>query len=563
MQGPELVETVDAVVVGAGFSGVYALYRLHALGLNVVALEQGSGVGGVWYWNRYPGARCDAPSVEYSYSFDEGLEQEWHWSERFASQPEIERYINHVTERFGLRELIRFDTTVTSAQYRSEEHGWRVYTAAGAEYRCRYVVMAVGSYSDGLRPDLDGLDEFAGELHYSHHWPGAGVDVAGKRVGVIGTGSSGMQIATAVSGLGVGELYVFQRTANFCVPGHNAAMDESYERRVKEQYPSIRDAARLSSSGIAYARYESDGLVVGSKNNRDLDEAEFRRRMDAIWNDPGGMSIYREFQDVFRDPVVNGRISTYIRDRIRERVFDPAVAEALCPHGYYLGTRRLLVENGYLEIYNRENVTLVDVGRDPIQRIEPGGVQTKRAFYALDVLILATGFDTGTGAVLRIECTGTDGELLSAHWAAGPSTFLGLSAAGFPNLFVLSGPGCPGVQAQGVILAEVQVDFMSGLIEHMRSHGYDAVDASPVAEKEWTEHVAETAAGSLITEAESQYTGANVPGKPRVYLAYLGGFGTYYEFCGSVADRGYNGYTFQQGDKVIEADWAGPPHLAS
>ena len=541
----------DVIVVGAGFGGLYGLHRVRELGLSVAVLEAGLEVGGTWYWNRYPGARCDIQSLEYSYSFSDELQQEWQWSERYAAQPEIERYLNHVADRFDLRRDIQFGKRVDSAQYNEPAARWQIHCEDGTTYSARYCMMAVGGYSTPVKPTIDGVDDFAGEIFHTALWPAHEVSFDGKRVGVIGTGSSGMQVTTAVGTKPVEHLYVFQRTPNFCVPARNGPMDPDFEASYKHEYASHRAAARESSFGTEFP--------VGTKKTLELTEEEFEEQMRIAW-EYGGPAVLSAFPDFIVDEAANERVAEYLRRRIRERVDDPKVAELLCPKTHYVGARRLLVEDGFLETFNEPNVTLVDVASAPIVKITPSSVVTADREYELDTLILATGFDSGWGAMVRIDPTGRGGASLRDHWAAGPRTLLGLMTSRFPNMFILYGPGSPGIRSQGALMAELQVDWIVDAIRFAESNGVKALEPGDAAETAWTAHVADVAASTLHVRNDTQYVGANIPGKPRVYAAYLGGVGHYRRVCASTAESRYEMFdqTANDGTTVVASPWEPP-----
>src|ERR1700722_6110303 len=456
-------ERYDVVIVGAGWAGMYMLYQARRLGLSVIVLEAGTGVGGTWYWNRYPGARCDVPSLNYSYSFSAELEQEWSWTELYAAQPEIERYANFVADKFDLRRDIRFSTRVTKAVYDSAGHSWLVDSDHGDLLQARYCVMATGGYSEPYRPAIPGLDSFGGEVYYTQEWPDTPVDYAGKRIGLVGTGATGMQVVTAVADEPIEQLYVFQRTANYAVPAMNAPMDPEYQREYKAHYREHRAEARSSRTG---SLYEGPFVQVGA-----LSDAEFEAHMEMVYA-RGGSSVYGGLTDLLASEGVNARVAEYLNRRIRERVKDPATAEALCASGHYVGSRRILIENAYFEKFNQDNVTLVSVKDDPIAEITPAGLRTASGRgYDLDMLIFATGFDSGTGAVRRIEIAGSSGETLNDKWAAGPVTYLGLMVNGFPNLFFIAGPGSPSIRSQVLVSIEQHVDWIFDMLEHARKAG--------------------------------------------------------------------------------------------
>lgn len=525
---------IDAIVVGAGFAGLYALHRLrNELGLSVRLLEAGSGVGRTWFWNCYPGARCDIESVDYSYSFSKELEQEWSWSERYPSQPEILRYLNHVADRFDLRDDIQLDTRVVSAVFDDDMSRWTVMTENGERFSAQFCVMATGSLSTAQIPDFPGLDTFEGEWHHTGNWPKQGVDFAGKRVGVIGTGSTGIQLIPELAGVAE-HLYVFQRTANFSVPSRNRPMDPEVERQVKAHYREFRQAARESLLGVSCEGTGISALAI-SPDERQQVYAE-------RWEAGGGMPVLLAFTDLLVDRAANDTAAEFVRSRIRDAVDDPEVAELLCPTGFPIGSKRLCQHSEYYEIYNRDDVTLVDVRRTPIEEITPRGVRTGDAEYELDAIVFATGFDAMTGALLAIDIRGSGGVSLRETWAAGPRALLGIAVAGFPNLFTITGPGSPSVLSNLVLSIEQHVEWLSDCIAYLRERGFERIEPTSEAEESWLRHVDEVASSTLFPQASSWYTGANIPGKPRVFMPYVGGVGSYRQHCADVAARDYEGF---------------------
>jgi cation diffusion facilitator CzcD-associated flavoprotein CzcO len=527
----------DAIVVGAGFAGLYAIYRLRELGLAVQAFEAGSGIGGTWFWNCYPGARCDVESLDYSYSFSEELEQEWSWSERYPSQPEILRYLEHVADRFELWPSIRLETRVTAATFDESSSRWTVTTNDGARYTAQYCVMATGCLSAAQVPDLEGLDRFEGVWFHTGNWPREGVDLSGKRVGVIGTGSTGIQVIPEL----VEEaehVTVFQRTANFSVPSRNAPMDPEFERRLKARYPEFRRAARKSFLGVSV---EGTGFSA-----LEVDPEERARLYQSRWDGGGGMPLLVSYNDLLVDREANDTLACFVRAKIREAVDDPDLADLLTPRGFPIGTKRLCQHSEYYEIYNRDDVTLVDVRRSPIQEITATGVRTSDAEYALDAIVFATGFDAVTGALLAIDIRGRGGLSLRETWAAGPRTYLGVAIAGFPNFFIITGPGSPSVLSNMVVSIEQHVDWIADCIACLRERGVERLEATQAAEDAWVAHVDEVGESTLFPLADSWYVGANIPGKPRVFLPYVGGVGTYRKRCDEVAANGYEGFALKR-----------------
>ena len=523
---------VDVVVVGAGFAGLYALYRLREAGWSVRGFEAGGGVGGTWYWNRYPGARCDVASVEYSYSFSEELEQEWVWSERYAPQAEILRYLDHVADRFDLRRLIRFDTRVESAVFDAAAGGWEVRTDDGDVTRARFVVMATGCLSTANLPDIPGRDRFGGELLHTGRWPHHPVDFAGRRVGVIGTGSSGIQAIPVIAGEAA-EVVVFQRTPNYSVPAHNRPLPADELAAVKARYPDLRERNRRTMVGFAGWAPPPGGSPLG------LSEDERDKALEERWRD-GGLWFLSAFNDVLFNEQSNETVAGFVRRKIRAAVDDPAVADRLTPT-QVIGCKRMCVDTGYFETFNRPNVRLVDLRETPIEAITPTGVRTAAEDVALDTLVFATGFDAMTGTLMRIDIRGRDGVSLQEAWAAGPRTYLGLGVPGFPNLFLVTGPGSPSVLTNMVTSIEHHVEWISDCLGHLRSHGYDTIEATEPAADEWVAYVNAVAGITLYTTCNSWYLGANIPGKPRVFMP-LFGFAPYVDTCAAVAADGYRGF---------------------
>ncbi|HEY2202951.1 MAG TPA: NAD(P)/FAD-dependent oxidoreductase [Pseudonocardia sp.] len=532
---PARSDRLDVVIVGAGFSGMYMLHRARESGLSAVVLEAGDGVGGTWYWNRYPGARCDSESYYYCYSFSPELEREWTWSERYPEQPEILRYLNHVADRFDLRRDIRFGRRVATAAFSDDDPGWTVCTEGGESYRARFLVTAVGCLSAANVPDIPGLESFAGRWYHTGQWPHDGVDLAGQRVGVVGTGSTGIQ-AIPVIAERAAHLTVFQRTANYSVPARNGPVGAAEQRALKEDYPAIRRVQRASTNGHPF--------VVSGRPALSVPEDERRSVYEAAW-DRGGLRFRASFADLLTDKQANDTASEFIRDKIRETVRDPGTARALLPTDHPFATKRPPIDTDYFETYNRDDVTLVDVRRSPIEEITPDGVRTSDREHPLDVLVFATGFDALTGPLLGMDLRGSGGARLRDEWAAGPRGYLGLLVHGFPNLFTITGPGSPSVLTNMPIAIEQHVDWITGCLAHMRDDGLTRVEADPDAEGEWAREVRRAADATLLPQAStSWYLGANVPGKPRVFLPYAGGFAHYARTCDEVAADGYRGLTF-------------------
>jgi cyclohexanone monooxygenase len=534
---------LDVVIVGAGLAGLYAIHRLRKLGLKVRAYEAGSGVGGTWFWNRYPGARCDVESLEYSYSFDEQLQQDWKWPERYGTQPEILKYINHVADRFDLRRDVQLNTRITSAVFDGTANEWVVKTDGGEEIHARYCVMAAGNLSTPRVPDFKGLKDFKGKWYHSGLWPHEGVDFSGLRVGVIGTGSSGVQMIPLIAEQ-ARHLTVFQRTANFSLPARNEPMPEEKERRHKAEYAARRLAAHDTPFAIA-------GYPKPTKSALEAAEDERNTAFEAKWQEGGSISYLYSYTDLLVNKASNDIASEFVRDKIRAAVKDQKTAELLAPKDHPIGTKRLCLDTNYYETYNRPNVSLVGVRSDPIESITATGVELKSgAAFELDAIVFATGFDAMTGALNEIDVRTTDGAILRSHWEGGPLTYLGLMVAGFPNMFIVTGPGSPGVKTQMIASIEQHVDWIADAIDHLGKHQLDRIEPTPNAETDWVHHVNQVADSTLYPLANSWYMGANIPGKPRVFMPYVGGFDRYKKHCDAVAAQGYRGFTLSRHETV-------------
>ncbi len=537
-QSGQAVGEFDVVIVGAGFAGMYLLHRLRGLGLTARIFEAATGVGGTWYWNRYPGARCDVESMQYSHSFSKELQQEWHWSERFAAQPEILAYANHIADRFDLRRDIQFETRVTAAHFDEKTRRWHVTTDRGNRVTAQHCVMATGCLSTARLPDIPGRETFAGPTYHTGYWPHEGVDFTGKRVGVIGTGSSAIQ-AIPVIAAQAAELTVFQRTPNYSIPSRNRPMTPDYEGPWKAQYDARRAKARTMRTGILYDATDAN-YGVNDVSAMDVSPEERRRVYEKRWA-TGGTSFMAAFNDLITNQASNDTASEFVRSKIREIVKDPATAEILCPTDYPIGTKRICVDTNYFETYNQPNVKLVDLKATPIEAITPTGVKTTSATFDFDAIVFATGFDAMTGALAAIDIRGRDGLALVDKWEGGPQTYLGLMSAGMPNLFMITGPGSPSVLSNMIVSIEQHVDWMIDLIAHMRTNGIDTVEPTAEAEGNWGQHVNEAGHRTLYVKAASWYMGANIPGKPRVFMPYIGGVGVYRQECDAVAANGYEG----------------------
>ncbi|MEQ9005726.1 MAG: NAD(P)/FAD-dependent oxidoreductase [Pseudomonadales bacterium] len=525
-----VTESLDAVVVGAGFAGLYMLHRLKQQGLQVRVFEAGGGVGGTWYWNRYPGARCDIPSLEYSYQFSDDLQQEWRWSERYATQPEILKYANHVADRFGLRPDIRFDTRVTAAVYDAAARRWRVEVDDGAPVSARYVIMATGCLSVPNVPKVPGLDPEADNVYHTGRWPHDGVDFTGKRVAVIGTGSSAIQSLPLIARQAA-TVTVFQRTPNYSVPARNAPLDPAYVAEVKGRYRDYRADNWQRGFGADFRDSDRSAFDVSDDERRAEYEDRWRR---------GGLAFLAAFNDLPFDEAANATAQAFIRDKIREQVQDPLLADKLTPTTP-VGCKRLCVDTDYYATFNRDNVRLVDLNEEPIEAVTPEGVRTAKGMHPADCLVLATGFDAMTGAVSRIDIRGCEGLSLNDKWRDGPRTYLGLATAGFPNLFLITGPGSPSVLSNMLPSIEQHVNWIADCIDYLHAHQYAAIEADVEAEDAWVEHVNEVGGLSIYPRCNSWYLGANVPGKPRVFMPYLG-VPPYVAKCAEVVAKGYEGF---------------------
>lgn len=533
----------DAVVVGAGFAGLYMLHRLRGLGHSTRVIEAGDDVGGTWYWNRYPGARCDIESLEYQYGFDNELVNEWQWSERYAPQPEILRYINHVADRYDLRRDIQFETRVTSAVFDEAANRWTVVTDRGDRYSAKFCIMATGCLSAARVPEFPGLESFEGKWYHTGNWPHEGVDFTGLRVGVIGTGSSAIQSIPIIAEQAA-HLTVFQRTANFSIPAHNGPVDETRDEKLKADYEEHRRQARLTQAGFEVTRNEKSVL--------EATEEERRREFESRWA-IGGFAIGGAFADIALNEEANEIAAEFVRNKIREIVKDPATAELLCPRDYPFGTKRICVDTGYYNTFNRPNVKLIDIKEAPIEAITPRGLRTTNAEYEFDAIVFATGFDAMTGALLKVDIRGRDGLTLQDKWEHGPRTYLGLQVAGFPNLFMITGPGSPSVLTNMIVSIEQHVDWITDCLEYLGKNEVESIEATTEAEDEWVAHVNAVANFTLFPKANSWYIGANVPGKPRVFMPYVGGLALYSQKCDAVAAAGYEGFALDKGRRVAAA----------
>lgn len=524
---------VDALVVGAGFAGMYQLYKLREAGFAVRCVEAGSGVGGTWFWNRYPGARCDVESMSYSYSFSPELEQEWEWSEKYPPQPEILRYLDHVADRFALRESIHFENRVTTARFDEATDRWEVKTDASLTFDTRFLIMATGCLSQPKAPDLPHVERFAGPTYQTGTWPDETVDFSGKTVGVVGTGSSGIQVIPVMAKQAE-RVVVFQRTPNFCLPSRNRefTVEEVAER--KRTYREWRTAQREAGYGVPTNPPTRSALEVA-------DEAR-ELCYQGAWDDGDLVAMLGSYTDLLVDEDANETVSEFLRERIRETVDDPEVAEKLSPRTFPFGTKRPCLGTDYYETFNRDNVELVDVRATPIVEVTASGVTTTESQHDLDVLILATGFDGMTGALMAIEIVGVDGVTLAERWADGPRTYMGLAISGFPNLFTITGPLSPGILANVVVAVELDAEWITTCLERLRDQGIHRVEAERDAEDAWVTHVADLASQTLYPRANSWWMGANVPGKPQTFMIYVAGLRVYHDKCEEIAAEGYEGF---------------------
>jgi len=529
------VASVDVVIVGAGFSGLYLLHRLRGLGFSTRVFERGGGVGGTWYWNRYPGARCDVESMQYSYSFDEDLQQDWQWSEKFSAQPEILAYANHVADRFDLRSDIDFETEVTTAHFDEGACRWMVETDAGERVSAQFLIMATGCISTAQTPDIEGLADYRGQTYHTGNWPHEKVDFSGQRIAVIGTGSSGIQ-AIPVLAEEAAHVTVFQRTPNYSIPSQNEPMTPEYERFWKDDYQAYREEIRYTPNGNLREINDKSALEVSEEER----QAVYRKRWDI-----GGAGYLGAFNDILVNKASNDTSAEFVRNQIRRIVKDPETAELLAPKTYPIGTKRICIDSGYFETYNRDNVDLVDISGGPIERITLDGLIAKGQGYTFDSIVFATGFDAMTGTLFHVDIRGRRGTTLKKKWYAGPRTYLGLMTEAFPNLFMITGPGSPSVKSNMIVSIEQHVDMVTDSLVHMRDRGLELMEPTPDAEDDWVDHVQEVANKTLFPHANSWYMGANIPGKPRLFMPYIGGVGTYRKICEEVVADDYKGFRFE------------------
>ena len=529
------MEQVDALIIGAGFAGHRALYKLRGLGKRVVVLEASDGIGGVWYHNAYPGARCDVESFDYSYSFSPELEQEWRWSERYATQPEILRYINHVADRFDLRGDIRLNTRMTNATYDEQTARWTITAEDGRQWSAHFFVMCVGQLSTTKRPAYPGQSLFRGEIIHSGLWPKHEVEFAGKRVAIIGTGSSGMQM-TPVIAKQAAHLTVFQRTANYSIPAANAPVTDEEDRQVKANYRARREMAWNSPTGLGFRPNKQSALEASPEEREKVYEAAWNR-----W----GFGFALAYYDILLSKPANNTAAEFIQRKIGSVIEDPVKREKLTPKGHSFAARRPSVDSGYFQAFNRGDVELADLREFPILEFTPEGIRTAEKLHEFDIIIFATGFDAFTGSLLKPEIVGRGGLTLKEKWAAGPITQLGVGVADFPNMLIVVGPGSPSLLSNVMVSIEEQIDWLADLIQAMQVNGQVEFEALPEAERAWVEHVNARAKETLYLTTDSYYNGAEVAGKPRVFMPYSGGVRGYRRFLKQCAEEGYSGFALR------------------
>ena len=543
----------DVVIIGAGFSGLYMLHRLRSTGFKTRVFEQASDVGGTWYWNRYPGARCDVESMQYAYSFSSELEQEWEWTERYATQPEILRYVDHVADRFDLRHEIQFNTRVATAIFNETGSRWMIETSNGEHISATYCVMATGCLSSTNTPNFEGVESFSGSLYHTGEWPHQEIDFSGQRVGIIGTGSSAIQSIPLIAEQAK-HLYVFQRTPHYTVPARNQPLqsdpktqhpgrkaygydEDMTVEEIKADYLGLRQRALESFAALAFTPNRQSAL--------EMTEMERQREFEKRW-EQGGLTFQGVFSDFSISREANECAAEFLRRKIQQTVKDSVVAKALVPT-YTIGCKRLAVDTGYYETYNRPNVTLVDVSKSPIERITSAGVYAQGREYPLNSLIMATGFDAMTGTLLKIDIQGRGGLRLREKWVEGPKSYLGLCLAGFPNLFTITGPGSPSVLTNMLMSIEQHVDWIADCGEYLRDRNIAEIEPTLEAENEWVTHNNEVASDHIRNSCSSWYVGGNIEGKPRVFMPYVGGFPNYVEKCRNIAAKGYEGFVLGEG----------------
>ncbi|MBT06116.1 MAG: cyclohexanone monooxygenase [Rhodospirillaceae bacterium] len=523
----------DAVIIGAGFAGMYMLHKLRQLGLTCRVFEKGSGVGGTWYWNRYPGARCDVESMQYSYQFSEELQQEWEWTEKYSPQPEILKYANHVADRFELRRDIQFNTQVVSATFDEDNLSWDIQTNDKKRVRATFCIMATGCLSSPNTPKFTGLDSFSGDIYHTGKWPHSRVSMNNRKVGIIGTGSSAIQSIPELASEAA-QLFVFQRTANYTIPARNAPLEPEEVRAVKADYAGMRARAKTKPAAL--------DVVLPTRSAIETEPKDRVREYEERWS-KGGVTFLAAFKDILLDAEANDTAASFVREKIRETVKNPEIAKLLAPTNI-IGCKRICVDTDYWDTFNQKHVELIDVNKTPIKHISPNGIVTSQREFEIDTLVLATGFDAMTGALLKIDIRGRKGIRLQEKWAEGPKSYLGLSIAEFPNMFTITGPGSPSVLTNMLPSIEQHVEWISGCIEFMNKKGIRCIEAEKHAEEDWVKHVNEVADLSLRSTCSSWYVGANIEGKARVFMPYIGGFPKYVEKCTEVVKKDYEGYSF-------------------
>jgi cation diffusion facilitator CzcD-associated flavoprotein CzcO len=529
----DITATYDVAIVGAGFAGMYMLHKLRGLGLTARVYDAAGGLGGTWYWNRYPGARCDVMSIDYSFSFDPELEQEWVWEEKYATQPEILRYANHVADRYQLWPDMQFNTRIDAAHFNEGIGRWIVRTDQGDVISAQHVVMAVGTLSAPKLPEIPGIESYQGATYQTQKWPHEGVDLTGQRVAVIGTGSSAIQAIPLIAEQAA-HLTVFQRTPNYSMPAGNRPTDPDQIAELKANYRPYRQAAKESFFGVP---------VEGTpKMAFEVSEAERQATYQKGWDAGNLVGLIGAFGDVLFDKAANDTAAEFIRNKVRSIVKDPELAETLCPKDYPVGTKRPCLDTGYYETFNKEHVRLVDLRKTPITEITPKGIMVGDELIEVDAIVYATGFDAMTGSFTRVDIRGVGGVQLKEEWANGPTTYLGLAITGFPNFFSVTGPQSPSVLSNMMVSIEQHIDWIADCINYLRTNSYGTIEARPEAQTAWVEHSNELGNQTLYPLANSWYMGANVPGKPRVFLPYIGGCGPYREKCDQVAANGYEGF---------------------
>ncbi len=528
----------DAVIIGAGFSGLGMLQQLGRAGFTAHVYETGDNVGGTWYWNRYPGICCDSEATVYQFGFDQDLMEEWEYKSRYPNGPEVLSYLNHFADRYDLRKDISFNTRIAAATVDADSGIWTVKTAGGEEVSCRYLITGVGCLSAAQMPDIPGIHSFAGKQYHTAQWPHEGVDLTGLRVGVIGTGSTGIQIIPPIA-KEVGELYVFQRTANYSIPNRNRPLTAEEKARIKANCMELREEARYTPTGNLVEPRPMSALSVSDEERLATYEED--------WDYGGFKLLFGGYEDLVVDEAANETVAEFVREKIRAVVEDPDTAELLTPRDHAIGTKRPPLDAEYFETFNQDNVHLVDIRSAPIEEVTEAGIRTAAEEIDLDVIIYATGFDTMTGSLDKIDIHTSAGARLADKWAGAPSTYLGLSTHGFPNLFMITGPGSPSVLSNMPTSIEQHIEWVLDCLQYAKENGVDRIEANLAAEEEWTQHVDDVANTTLLTRTKSWYMGANTPGKPFRFVPYIGGVGEYRKRCAEVAAQGYEGFEMRSG----------------